>query len=101
MYLFHHSAKRQQTNDIGHYHQTVEAVRHVPYQIYLRQGSQEYTDTYQRGINRNRLGAKQILDIGLSEEIPANDSGKCKEEHADRNKDLSEFTIYQRICELA
>ena len=101
MYFLHHSTKGQKTDYIRHNHHTVEAVRHIPYKIYLRQRPQEYTDAYQYRVDRHCLGSEQIFDICLTEEIPSHDRGKCKEEHADCNKYLSAFSIYKRICKLA
>ena len=83
MYFLHHSTKGQKTDYIRHNHHTVEAVRHIPYKIYLRQRPQEYTDAYQYRVDRHCLGSEQLFDICLTDEIPSNERGNSKEDHDD------------------
>ena len=78
--------EEQDGYDVRNYHEGVEHVRHVPYELYLSERSKEYADRYYESVRLNSFRAEQILDVSLSEEVPSYDRGECEEQQADGDK---------------
>lgn len=77
--LDHQTGEREQTDEVGDDHQAVEHVGHVPNQIDLECRAEDDEQDNNCRVNLDRLLAEQRLDIGLAEEIPANNRRKCEE----------------------
>ena len=77
--LGNQTGQRQQRDQVREYHQAVEQVRQVPYQINMQCGANHDADNNDSGVNLNSLVAEQCLYVLLTEEIPADD-GREREE---------------------
>lgn len=86
----HHTGKRQQRQQVGHSHQAVEEVGHGPDQIDLERGTDEDKHHHDNAVQRQQFFTKQCLEVGVPEEIPADDGGEREEEHADGDEDGAE-----------
>ena len=84
--LGNQTGQRQQRDQVREYHQAVEQVGQVPYQINMQCGADHDADNNDSGVNLNSLVAEQRLYVLLTEEIPADDGREREEQHADGNK---------------
>ena len=69
----HYAGKSQKSDEVGQYHESVEHVGHVPHQIYLEAGADDDEHDDNGGVYFDVFGSEQSLDVGLTEEIPADD----------------------------
>ena len=84
------SRQRQQRDQVREYHQAVEQVGQVPYEVNVQCGADNDADNNDSGIRLDCLVAEQRLDVLLTEEIPADDGREREEQHTDGNECAAE-----------
>ena len=86
-FLYNHAAQDKQCQGIWYYHQVVEHICQLPYQIIGQAGAQEYEDDGNQGEYLGSLCPKEIGYIYLGKEVPAENCGKGEEQQADGHED--------------
>ena len=78
--------KPDEGDEVGKDHKAVEHVGQLPHEVHLQHGTKHDEAHDDEAIRRRALGAEQVLDVLLAEEIPADDGRKSEEEQADCHK---------------
>ena len=101
--LGNQTGQRQQRDQVREYHQAIEQVGQVPYQVNMQRGADHDADNNDSGVNLNSLVAEQCLYVLLTEEIPADDGREREEQHADGNENhacRAKRSLEGRLCQL-
>lgn len=65
--------KPDEGDEVGKDHKAVEHVGQLPHEVHLQHGTKHDEAHDDEAIRRRALGAEQVLDVLLAEEIPADD----------------------------
>ena len=81
--LAHDLGQADEGDKVGEGHEAVEHVGQFPHQVHLQQGTHDDEAHHHQAVGGHAAGPEQVLDVLLTEEVPAHDGGEGEEEQTE------------------